>query len=79
MSLLRPSIAGRLLRAGAPVSQRLVPASVRWESGSAIGIPLEVPETNPDKSRGASLAQSGGEPVRHNQPNYAAEVDQASS
>jgi len=84
MSLLRPSIAGRLLRAGAPAAQRLGPGARRWDSQTASGTPL----TDSDKSQPAyttgesSMAnheQANATQVRHNQPDYTAEVDQASS
>jgi len=77
MSLLRPSIAGRLLRSGVPFTRRVVPATVRFES-TALGTPL----TPSDTASGAEIAKTGGEnevQVRHNQPDYTAEVDQASS
>jgi NADH dehydrogenase (ubiquinone) Fe-S protein 4 len=77
MSLLRPSMAGRLLRAGAPFTRRVVPGTVRFES-TALGTPL----TSSDTASGAGIAKTGGEKelqVRHNQPDYTAEVDQASS
>jgi NADH dehydrogenase (ubiquinone) Fe-S protein 4 len=77
MSLLRPSIAGRLLRAGVPLTRRVVPGTLRFES-TALGTPL----TTSDASAEAGIAKAGSAKevqVRHNQPDYTAEVDQASS
>jgi NADH dehydrogenase (ubiquinone) Fe-S protein 4 len=76
MSLLRPSIAGRLLRASAPSTRRVVPATIRFES-TALGTPLTTSDAPP-----AGIAKAGEAKdiqPRHNQPDYAAEVDQASS
>lgn len=64
MSLLRASIAGRLLKAGAPSVRQYVPGTVRFESTV-----LDV----------AKAGESKEMQVRHNQPDYTAEVDQASS
>ncbi|KAG9238491.1 ETC complex I subunit conserved region-domain-containing protein [Amylocarpus encephaloides] len=78
MSLLRPSIGGRLLRAGAPALRRTIPGTTRFESQTAVGTPL----TTSDKPQSASSETSIIEPEkpsRHNQPDYSAEVDQASS
>ncbi len=75
MSLLRPSIAGRLLRAGAP-SVRISAGSARFES-TALGTPLTTLD-----AAGSSVTkaeESKEKLVRHNQPDYTAEVDQASS
>ena len=75
MSLLRPSIAGRLLRAGVPAARRIAPATVRFEStGSGTTLTTVEPKTAPLKGEEAKDKQ-----VRHNQPDYTAEVDQASS
>jgi len=77
MSLLRPSITGRLLRVGVPSTRRVVPATVRFES-TALGTLL----TTSDASSEAGIAKTGEAKetqVRHNQPDYTAEVDQASS
>ena len=77
MSLLRPSIAGRLLRAGVPSSRRIVPATTRFES-TALGTPL----TTSDAASGVGITKAGEAKEiqpRHNQPDYTAEVDQASS
>ena len=79
MSLLRPSIAGRLLRAGAPSSLRAIPGSKRFNTHTATGTeltsstPVESAETLPAKGKGKE------DVTKHNQPDYAAEVDQASS
>ena len=76
MSLLRPSIAGRLLRAGVPSTRRAVPATVRFES-TALGTPLTTADT--PSGVGVAKTESKDMQVRHNQPDYTAEVDQASS
>jgi len=77
MSLLRPSIAGRLLRTGAPATRRLSPATVRWESQTAVGTPLttSVKETQTEETKVVQQQIN----VKHNQPDYGSEVDQASS
>ena len=78
MSLLRPSIAGRMLRISASSARRAVPGTVRFDSQTALGTPL----TTSESSSGASVTKAGewkDVQVRHNQPDYAAEVDQASS
>lgn len=66
MSLLRPSIGAGLLRAGAPAARKIVPCAMRFESKLAAPRPDE-----------ASLAKDEGR--QHNQPDYTAIVDQASS
>ena len=79
MSLLRPSIAGRLLRAGAPSPLRAIPSSKRYDTRTAAGAqltsstPVESAETLPAKGKGKE------DVTQHNQPDDAAEVDQASS
>lgn len=79
MSLLRPSIAGRLLRAGAPSPLRAIPSSKRYDTRTAAGAqltsstPVESAETLPVKGKGKE------DVTKHNQPDYTAEVDQASS
>lgn len=79
MSTLRPSIAGRLLRTAGQASRRAVPGTIRFESQTSTAILL----TKSDKSQGESSAAnheaSTDVQVRHNQPDYGAEVDQASS
>lgn len=86
MSLLRPSIAGRILRAGAPsvgAVRRAVPGGVRFESTAPHGTPLapsnntQLSETKPTIGGLESTNVEVG--VKHNQPDYTAEVDQASS
>lgn len=83
MSLLRPSIAARLLRAAAPAGFRSIPNVVRYESTSS-GVPLTASNiTQPRRTEGeASLVdfpQSKDTLVKHNQPGYGVEVDQAVS
>jgi NADH dehydrogenase (ubiquinone) Fe-S protein 4 len=75
MSLLRPSIAGRLLRAGTPSVRRAVPATIRFESST---VTLSTPLT-PSGKPGTSVDDVKEHQPRHNQPDYTAEVDQASS
>jgi NADH dehydrogenase (ubiquinone) Fe-S protein 4 len=78
MSLLRPSIAGRLLRAGAPSSLRAVPSTKRYDTTTASGTVL----TTSTPAQSSALVPEGGkekDTKRYNQPDYAAEVDQASS
>lgn len=84
MSLLRPSIAGRLLKTPGPTARRFNPPFVRYDSQTSSGVLL----TKSDKSQSAyssgesSMANHEGAKngaVRHNQPDYGAEVDQASS
>lgn len=80
MSLLRPSIAGRLLRATAPTGLRSIPNGVRCESGVPL-TPTNMP--NPKRREGESSMinhpQSKDTLVKHNQPDYGVEVDQAAS
>ena len=75
MSLLRPSIAGRLLRGGAPSSLRAFPSTKRFDTHTAAGTQLtsSAAEATPEKEAGKK------DLVRYNQPDYTAEVDQASS
>ncbi|KIN00162.1 hypothetical protein OIDMADRAFT_199366 [Oidiodendron maius Zn] len=73
MSLLRPSIAGRLLRAGGSPSLRSIPSSKRFDSQTAVGTPLTTSDNSHPVERQSNV------PVRHNQPDYAAEIDQATS
>lgn len=80
MSLLRPSIAGRLLRATGPTGLRSIPNGVRCESGVPL-TPTNMP--NPKRKEGESSMinhpQSKDTLVKHNQPDYGVEVDQAAS
>ncbi|KAH7355194.1 ETC complex I subunit conserved region-domain-containing protein [Rhexocercosporidium sp. MPI-PUGE-AT-0058] len=76
MSLLRPSIAGRLLRAGAPCVQRHAPGTVRFESQTALGTSLT---SSSPVGAGTNTGELEEVKARHNQPEYTAEVDQASS
>jgi len=85
MSLLRPSITGRLLRAAGPVGARVIPASVRYDSQSAAGTPLIKSEDKSQplhRSGQSSMENAYGAKdtqVSHTKPMYNAEVDQASS
>ncbi|APA13305.1 hypothetical protein SS1G_13868 [Sclerotinia sclerotiorum 1980 UF-70] len=83
MSLLRPSITGRLLRTAVPTALRSVPNGVRYEQTSS-GVPLTPSNmSQPKHSTGESSMinhpQSKDKLVKHNQPHYGAEVDQAAS
>lgn len=83
MSLLRPSIAGRLLRSAGPTGLRSIPSGVRYEQTSS-GVPLTPSNiTQPRHSTGESSLinhpQSKDKLVKHNQPDYGVEVDQAVS
>ncbi|EPE36783.1 hypothetical protein GLAREA_08946 [Glarea lozoyensis ATCC 20868] len=75
MSLLRPSISGRMLKASAPVFRRALPATVRFDSSTAVGTPLT---TSKSESEETSVTEQQKTRSR-NAPNYAAEVDQAAS
>jgi NADH dehydrogenase (ubiquinone) Fe-S protein 4 len=83
MSLLRPSTAGKLLRAGAPSALRPIPSSKRFDSRTAVGTPLTIS----DKSQPSlttvespiSNELSSDLQVRQNKPDYTAEIDQATS
>lgn len=84
MSLLRPSIAGRLLRTSGPAARRSSLVFVRHDSQTSSGTPL----TGSDKSQPAQQSgessmvnhpDAGDGQVRHNAPDYFAEVDQAAS
>ncbi|KAG9242290.1 NADH-ubiquinone oxidoreductase 21kDa subunit [Calycina marina] len=81
MSLLRPSIAGRLLRAGAPATRRVIPGAVRWDSTTAMGTPLTTSDkaTQTDEKSVVSQDAPTGLHPKFNQPDYSAEVDQATS
>ncbi|TVY47353.1 NADH-ubiquinone oxidoreductase 21 kDa subunit, mitochondrial [Lachnellula occidentalis] len=80
MSLLRPSIGGRLLKAGTPSLRQAVPGSQRFDTHTALGTTL----TTSDKAPGATAESSvttteQSKAPRHNQPDYSAQVDSASS
>lgn len=70
MSLLRPSIGGRLLRAVGPASHRGLSGAVRFNSQDATSKELQT--ANP-------LSITEEPKPRHNQQDYSAEVDQATS
>lgn len=78
MSLLRPSIAGRLLRAGVPSVRNATPATRRYDSHTALGTPFTT-SASPAGSSIVKAEEAKEVQVRHNQPDYTAEVDQASS
>jgi hypothetical protein len=74
MTLLRPSITGRLLRAAGPAAGRSMPVQARYESQTST-IPLT--PANPSQTSESPLSKPS--PVRHNQPDYTVQVDQAAS
>jgi len=79
MSLFRPSVAGRFLRAFNPVIRRPLKA-VRNNSSTSTSIPTTTKSN--DQTGESSLVEheeAGTTQVRHNQPDYTSEVDQASS
>ncbi|KAJ8060137.1 hypothetical protein OCU04_010487 [Sclerotinia nivalis] len=83
MSLLRPSIAGRLLRTAGPTGLRSVPNGARYEQTYS-GVPLTPSNmSQPKHSIGESSMinhpQSKDKLAKHNQPDYGVEVDQAAS
>jgi NADH dehydrogenase (ubiquinone) Fe-S protein 4 len=75
MSLLRPSMGGRLLKAGAPAFRRAAPATLRFDSTTAVGTPLTISQAE-DKETSVTEQQKTR---NHNAPDYGAEVDQAAS
>lgn len=77
MSMLRPSIAGRLLRSGAPAARRIAAGSVRWDTTTAVGTPLTTSDTGTQTEETSVVPQGLHE--KYNQPDYTAEVDQATS
>lgn len=85
MSLLRPSITGRLLRAAGPVGVRAIPASVRYDSQTSSGVPLikNENESQPLHRSGESSMENHEDAksnmVKHNSPDWNAMVDQAFS
>ena len=81
MTLLRPTIAGRLLRAGVPSSFRALPIIKRHETTTAAGTNLTTSSPG-QKSQATDIPEQGRGKIdlaKHNQPDYTAEVDQASS
>ena len=76
MSLLRPSIASRLLKGSAPCVRRSVPGAVRFESQTALGTPLTSTTTPAVTQNNGGVEQVK---AKRNQPEYTAEVDQASA
>jgi NADH dehydrogenase (ubiquinone) Fe-S protein 4 len=84
MSLLRPVIAGRLMRVTGPATRRLTPVSARYNSQTSSGTPLtKSDKSQPAYSTGESSMVNHEEAndgmIAHNAPDYSAEVDQASS
>lgn len=85
MSLLRPSIAGRLLRAAGPTGLRSIPNGVRCKQTSSDKVLPPTPSslTQPRHIDGESplidFPQSKDKMPKHNQPDYGVEVDQAAS
>ena len=85
MSLLRPSITGRLLRAAGPVGLRATPAAVRYDSQTSSGVPLvkKENESQPLHRSGESSMENHEDAnstlVKHNSPDWNAMVDQSFS
>lgn len=82
MSLLRPLNAGRVLRASAPAIRTPFTAltTVRHNSqNSGIPVAKAMVESEAGESSIVNHEEAGATRLRHNQPNYASEVDQASS
>ncbi|PBP19229.1 hypothetical protein BUE80_DR009864 [Diplocarpon rosae] len=78
MSLLRSPIAGQLLRAGFPYIRNVPLGAARFESSIALGNSLTTSQA-PAGSSIVKVEETKEVEVRHNQPDYMAEVDQASS
>jgi hypothetical protein len=85
MSLLRPSLTGRLLRAAGPITGRATPAFVRYDSQTSSGTPLiqsddkSQPLHRSGWSTMANHPQAKDTQVSHNNPDWDAEVDRATS
>jgi hypothetical protein len=92
MSLLRPSIAGRLVRNARPVVYRSLPSNIRCESLAASREEAKSSRddhlTAPQKSQPAHGAgessmvtdpQAKEKLTKHNQPDYQTQVDHATS
>lgn len=84
MSLLRSALNVRFLRVSQPIVTRMVPAAVRHDSQTAIGTPLTKSDESQPANRTGESSLVNPEAARdtqvhHNQPDYQAEVDQASS
>jgi len=83
MLVFRPSVAGRALRASAPaVRQPLI--AVRYESkaASSVNVPIIGAGQNEKPAKQESIVnhkEAGAVQRRHNQPDYTAKVDTASS
>lgn len=79
MSLLRPSIVGRLLKAAGPAAYRPAPAFARYGTQTTVGTTLtESDESKPSQSSSSSVERTDTK-IRHNNPDWNVEVDQASS
>ncbi|OBT72398.1 hypothetical protein VF21_07489 [Pseudogymnoascus sp. 05NY08] len=79
MSLLRPSIVGRLLKAAGPAALRPAPTFARYGTQTAIGTPItESDESKPTQSSNAPVARADTK-ITHNNPDWNVEVDQATS
>jgi NADH dehydrogenase (ubiquinone) Fe-S protein 4 len=76
MSLLRPSIGGRMLKASVPAFRRAVPATLRFDSSTAVGTPLTISQVESKKETSVTEQRKTRS---HNAPDYGAEVDQAAS
>lgn len=79
MSLLRPSIVGRLLKAAGPVAHRPAPTFARYGTQTAIGTPLTVSDELKPTQPSSSSVDRTDTTIRHNNPDWNVEVDQATS
>jgi NADH dehydrogenase (ubiquinone) Fe-S protein 4 len=79
MSLLRSSIVGRLLKAAGPAALRPAPAFAKYSTQTAIGTPLTESDESKPNSSVESRPQAKDTQIRHNNPDWNVEVDQASS
>lgn len=80
MSLLRPSIAGKMLRVGNSSLRRVVPGTQRFDTHTALGTTLTTSDKAEATAAGSAVTTTEeSKKPRHNQPDYAAEVDQATS
>ncbi|TAQ88800.1 hypothetical protein B7494_g2898 [Chlorociboria aeruginascens] len=77
MSLLRPTITGRLLRLAAPAAHRAIPSAARFETQTTLGTPLTKSGTT-EESAVVELEEKDVQ-IKHNQPDYGVVPDQASS
>ena len=65
-----------MLKAGIPAFRRATPATLRFDSSTALGTPLTTSKTGNEETSVSEQQQSSRS---HNAPDYSAEVDQAAS